>query len=118
MEQETRPLLVSEDDHPGGPSSSTSQELADNDPPVDEMALQEADASAEEAARFEALLLLPWHKRPSIFWLLPFAFVIAIVLGMSGAPREQRKQCAVDTTIATELLCCTVTKQGFFVNTL
>ncbi|KFH65346.1 hypothetical protein MVEG_08824 [Podila verticillata NRRL 6337] len=90
MEQETRPLLASEDDHLGGSSSSISPEMIDADYPVDEMELREdSDASAEEAARFEALLLLPWYRRPSVFWLLPLAFVIAVVLGMSGAPQEQ-----------------------------
>lgn len=114
MEEETRPLLASEDDRLGGPSSSTSLEMIDTDFPMNEMELREdLDASAEEAARFEALLLLPWYKRPSIVWLLPFAFVTAVVIGMSGAPQEQRKLCFVFTTV---LLCC-VTKQGFFVGT-
>lgn len=97
MEEETRPLLASsgDDHHRGGPSSSIWPELEiDNDSPAlaDDIAPQEdSDASAEEEARFEAMMLLPWHKRPSVSWLLPFAFVLAVVLGMSGSPLEYRK---------------------------
>ncbi|KAF9122528.1 hypothetical protein BGW39_009693 [Mortierella sp. 14UC] len=39
--------------------------------------------------KLAALQALPWHKRPSIAWLLPFVFFLALVLGLSQAPQEQ-----------------------------
>ncbi|KAG0271140.1 hypothetical protein BGZ95_001101 [Linnemannia exigua] len=43
----------------------------------------------DEASRLAALQALPWYKRPSIAWLLPFVFLLALVLGLSKAPQEQ-----------------------------
>lgn len=45
-----------------------------------------------EAIRLAALQDLPWYRRPSLYWLLPFVFMAAIVLGVSAGPQEQRKR--------------------------
>ncbi|KAF9908309.1 hypothetical protein EC991_009953 [Linnemannia zychae] len=47
------------------------------------------DIPQDEVSRLAALQALPWHKRPSIGWLLPFVFLLALVLGISQAPQEQ-----------------------------
>ncbi|KAF9929958.1 hypothetical protein FBU30_001048 [Linnemannia zychae] len=49
----------------------------------------DASISDEESSRLAALQALPWYKRPGIGWLIPFVFVIAMVLGLSAAPQEQ-----------------------------
>ncbi|KAG0227421.1 hypothetical protein BGW41_003824 [Actinomortierella wolfii] len=43
----------------------------------------------DEATRLAALKLIPWYKRPSILWLIPFIFVVSLVIGVSSAPSEQ-----------------------------
>ncbi|KAG0252987.1 hypothetical protein BG011_006616 [Mortierella polycephala] len=43
----------------------------------------------DEAARLAAIQALPWYRRPSIIWILPFVFLVAIVMGLSQAPQEQ-----------------------------
>ncbi|KAF9108843.1 hypothetical protein BGX27_008194 [Mortierella sp. AM989] len=43
----------------------------------------------DETARLEALKALPWYRRPSVTWLLPFVFLLAIVMGISQAPQDQ-----------------------------
>ncbi|KAF9916624.1 hypothetical protein BX616_003301 [Lobosporangium transversale] len=43
----------------------------------------------DEVTRLTTLQLLPWYKRPSIAWLLPFVFMIAIVMGVSQAAQDQ-----------------------------
>ncbi|KAF9357536.1 hypothetical protein BGX34_009342 [Mortierella sp. NVP85] len=40
----------------------------------------------DEASRLAALQALPWYRRPSVYWLLPFVLVIGIDMGMSTAP--------------------------------
>lgn len=42
-----------------------------------------------EAIRLAALQVLPWYRRPSLYWLLPLVFMAAIVLGVSSGPQEQ-----------------------------
>lgn len=43
----------------------------------------------DETNRLATIQALPWYKRPSIAWLLPFVFLVALVLGISQAPQEQ-----------------------------
>ncbi|KAF9917033.1 hypothetical protein BX616_002088 [Lobosporangium transversale] len=45
---------------------------------------------AMEAQRLACLRALPWHHRPSITWLLPFIFLLALNIGMTSAPLDQQ----------------------------
>ncbi|KAI7824295.1 major facilitator superfamily domain-containing protein [Gamsiella multidivaricata] len=43
----------------------------------------------DEASRLAPLQALPWYRRPSVAWLLPFILLLAVVMGISQAPQEQ-----------------------------
>ncbi|KAF9146752.1 hypothetical protein BGX30_009534 [Mortierella sp. GBA39] len=43
----------------------------------------------DESSRLAAIQALPWYRRPSISWLLPFVFFLVLVMGISQAPQEQ-----------------------------
>ncbi|KAF8946061.1 hypothetical protein BGZ47_001386 [Haplosporangium gracile] len=43
----------------------------------------------DESSRLAAIKALPWYRRPSINWLLPFVFLVALAMGISQAPQEQ-----------------------------
>lgn len=43
----------------------------------------------DESNRLAAIRALPWYRRPSIGWLLPFVFLAVLVIGISQAPQEQ-----------------------------
>ncbi|KAF9134908.1 hypothetical protein BGW39_005395 [Mortierella sp. 14UC] len=43
-----------------------------------------------EAERMTFLESLPWHRRPSINWLLPFVFLLALMMGIASAPQDQQ----------------------------
>ncbi|KAF9979254.1 hypothetical protein BGZ73_002522 [Actinomortierella ambigua] len=60
--------------------SSTSPDTSQED---DDFFLQ------DEATRLAALKLIPWYRRPSILWLIPFILLIAIVLGIAASPAQQ-----------------------------
>lgn len=47
------------------------------------------EQGGDESNRLAAIQALPWYRRPSIGWLLPFVFLAVLVMGISQAPQEQ-----------------------------
>ncbi|KAG0053334.1 hypothetical protein BGZ83_001299 [Gryganskiella cystojenkinii] len=47
------------------------------------------ESGLTEQSRLRALSLLPWYRRPSIRWLIPFAAMLALIIGISSAPQDQ-----------------------------
>ncbi|KAF9952205.1 hypothetical protein BGZ72_006449 [Mortierella alpina] len=90
---ERQPLLASSHDLSNPHSTPKALPLAAL--PLQDDQVQEGDQdhdhglAGDEASRFAYIQSLPWHKRPSIVWLLPFIFLIAIVMGVSQVPQEQ-----------------------------
>jgi hypothetical protein len=56
---------------------------------VNELNTPSQEQAQDEHSRLAVIQALPWYKRPSIAWLLPFLFLVALVLGISQAPQEQ-----------------------------
>ncbi|KAF9565008.1 hypothetical protein EC968_004268 [Mortierella alpina] len=94
---ERQPLLASSHDLTNPDTTSKLLPLAalplQDNQVQDEDQQQEQDQdhghAGDEARRFAHIQSLPWYKRPSIAWLLPFVFMIAIVMGLSQVPQEQ-----------------------------
>lgn len=40
----------------------------------------------DEASRLAALQALPWYRRPSVYWILPFIVLVGLEMGVSTAP--------------------------------
>ncbi|KAF9180053.1 hypothetical protein BGZ51_006460 [Haplosporangium sp. Z 767] len=83
MATEREPLLANHEDNVQ-PLSYTSPDHDEN--PRD---ISNQKTTLDEAARLAAIQALPWYRRPSIIWVLPFIFLVAIVMGLSQAPQEQ-----------------------------
>ncbi|KAG0202010.1 hypothetical protein BGX28_005327 [Mortierella sp. GBA30] len=87
---ERQPLLA----HPNDGSSDINQQrsaaaitIQDDD---DHLKSQQSQGSSDdEASRLAAIQAIPWYRRPSIAWLLPFVFLLAMILGISQAPTDQ-----------------------------
>lgn len=85
---ERQPLLAN--NHDLSNTDSTSKLLPLAALPLQEDQAQDEDQDqGDEARRLAYFQSLPWYKRPSIAWLLPFIFLIAIVMGLSQVPQEQ-----------------------------
>ncbi len=85
---ERQPLLATS--HDLSDPNSTSKLLPMAALPLqDEDQDQDHEHAGDEAHRLAYIQSLPWYKRPSIVWLLPFIFLIAIVMGVSQVPQEQ-----------------------------
>ncbi|KAG0043613.1 hypothetical protein BGZ83_011214 [Gryganskiella cystojenkinii] len=54
-----------------------------------ETSTPELSADEAEAAWLAELALRPWYRRPSIFWLTPFLFLLAISSGVASSPTAQ-----------------------------
>ncbi|KAI1318616.1 hypothetical protein EDD11_006117 [Mortierella claussenii] len=50
---------------------------------------QQQHCNGSEATRLAKQQALPWYKRPSVAWIMPFVFLLGIVTGVSQAPQEQ-----------------------------
>ncbi|KAG0331158.1 hypothetical protein BG000_011165 [Podila horticola] len=86
---EREPLLHHNNSSGQDPETSTQRRGRLDDYFSDGLPDQASPPTDNEAFRLAALQALPWHRRPSLYWLLPFVFMAAIVLGVSGAPQEQ-----------------------------
>ncbi|KAF9172283.1 hypothetical protein BGX21_010813 [Mortierella sp. AD011] len=80
---ERRPLL--------GKTQSTYTDGPVTQPTAEEYSTDQGQSKdpLDEATRLAALKALPWYRRPSITWILPFIFLLSIVMGISQAPQEQ-----------------------------
>ncbi|KAK3813973.1 MAG: major facilitator superfamily domain-containing protein [Benniella sp.] len=69
--------------------------LTDTAPILPFLELQEERESNEqgginsEESRLASLQRLPWYRRPSVAWLLPLVFLLAIVMSLAIAPQGQ-----------------------------
>ncbi|KAF9940204.1 hypothetical protein BGZ67_008115 [Mortierella alpina] len=92
---ERQPLLTSSHDDPSNVDSSSSKLLPLAALPLQDEREQDEDQdqdhghAGDEARRLAHIQSLPWYKRPSIAWILPFVFMVAIVMGLSQVPQEQ-----------------------------
>ncbi|KAF9584580.1 hypothetical protein BGW38_005951 [Lunasporangiospora selenospora] len=78
--QERQPLLANQTEDYSNPTRTVDEETGQND---------DATPPHTEALRLGAIQKLPWYRRPTVYWLLPFIFMIAIAIGVNGAPQEQ-----------------------------
>ncbi|KAF9904850.1 hypothetical protein EC991_002278 [Linnemannia zychae] len=105
LAQEAQPLLnncdLNLDNQYGGSSNSDSRpssaaRISKTTSVQDEYLEEESTIGDQpqrgmtEAERMALLESLPWHRRPSIMWLLPFVFLLALMMGMSSAPQDQQ----------------------------
>ncbi|KAG0269520.1 hypothetical protein DFQ27_003208 [Actinomortierella ambigua] len=75
--------MANHDPLPSNPTETTRLLPSSPDTPNDEFLLQ------DEATRLAALKLIPWYRRPSIFWLVPLILLISLVIGVAASPAEQ-----------------------------
>lgn len=72
---------------PPSPKQSITNEVLEDEEGA--VSIGEQERILTEEARLKELALKPWYSRPTIRWLLPFVFLLAIMMGISSAPQEQ-----------------------------
>ncbi|GJJ72265.1 hypothetical protein EMPS_04622 [Entomortierella parvispora] len=99
QEQERQPLLQSSRSHDSNdhsssqprkqPNTSYSVHDLEEEEEEEEGAGAPTTPSLDESVRLAFIQALPWYKRPSLVWLLPFVFLLALILGVTQAPQDQ-----------------------------
>ncbi|GJJ73441.1 hypothetical protein EMPS_05799 [Entomortierella parvispora] len=72
---------------PPCPKQSITNEVLEEEESA--ISIAEQEQTLAEDTRLERLELKPWYSRPTIQWLLPFVFLLAVTLGISSAPQDQ-----------------------------
>jgi len=92
-EQERQPLLQTTHNNDLNDPSSQPRKQPYAATPIHDLQEEGADGSTtpplDETARLAYIQAMPWYRRPSLTWLLPFVLLLALIMGIIQAPQEQ-----------------------------